>query len=178
MRPQGIDGNVADVVAVDLDGAGIHIVETRNQIRDGRLSGAGRSDESDHLPGGGGKRDMGKRGNIFRVGEADVLDADGAFGGRQHDGVRFVGDRFVHVEHAEDALRPRQRLLDARVGAGKAFQRIRHIDRVSQERDESTRRDAPVHDLLAAEPDQGGGRRSRDEFDGRRQHAGQPHVLH
>ena len=61
---------------------------------------------------------MGQRGDIFCIREADILDADGAFGGRQRDGVRFVGDRFVHIEYGKDALRPRQSLLDACIGAG------------------------------------------------------------
>ncbi len=48
-RAQRVEGEVADVVAVDADRSGCHVVEPRQQRDRRRLAGAGRADERNGL---------------------------------------------------------------------------------------------------------------------------------
>ena len=50
-RAQRRERDVADVVAVDRDAAVGDVVEARDQVHDGRLAAAGRSEQRDDLAG-------------------------------------------------------------------------------------------------------------------------------
>ena len=58
LRTQTVDGDICQAVAVDADRSRSNIVETADQIDNGRLSGAGRADECDRLTGSRCKADI------------------------------------------------------------------------------------------------------------------------
>ena len=53
-----VDGDICQAVAVDADRSRSNIVETADQIDNGRLSSAGRADECDRLTGSRCKADI------------------------------------------------------------------------------------------------------------------------
>lgn len=55
---QAVDGDIRQAVAVDADRSRSNIVETADQIDNGRLSSAGRADECDRLTGSRCKADI------------------------------------------------------------------------------------------------------------------------
>ena len=79
LRAQRREGHVADVVPVDQHAPGGRVVEARDELREGRLAGAGRADERDGLAGGDPQIDVVEReprgaAVALRVGEADVVE--------------------------------------------------------------------------------------------------------
>ena len=48
---RSLAGEIADVVAVDQDGAAVDVVEAHQQLDHGGLAGAGRADDGDLLAG-------------------------------------------------------------------------------------------------------------------------------
>ena len=86
-----------------------HVVQTRDQVHDRRLAGAGGTDDRVHLPAGNGEVDVPQQLLIRVVGKAHVLIDDV--------GVRHVGllavfgrpDRIGHVEVFKDAREERER---------------------------------------------------------------------
>ena len=121
MVARRLQGDVAHVVAVDLDGAAGHVVEPGEQPGDRRLARSRSADERDGLAGAV-QVEVGehvevpavldREGDPARraVGKAHVVEADVARGcpsrstapGPLDDGRRLV-------ENLEDALRPRPR---------------------------------------------------------------------
>jgi hypothetical protein len=55
---QRLQGDVADVVAAHPDHAGADVVEPGDEVGDGRLAGAGGTDQGDHLTAVRGERDV------------------------------------------------------------------------------------------------------------------------
>ena len=58
LRTQTVDGDICQAVAVDADRSRGNVVETADQIDNGRLSSAGRADECDCLTGSRCKADI------------------------------------------------------------------------------------------------------------------------
>ena len=58
LRTQTVDGDICQAVAVDADRSRGNVVETADQIDNGRLSSAGRADECDRLTGSRCKADI------------------------------------------------------------------------------------------------------------------------
>ena len=68
--------------------------------------------------------------------------------------------------------------MEVAVDAREALDGICEVDSIGEECDERARRDVPVHDLVAAEPDDEGDGDCREEFHRRRKHARLLDVLH
>ena len=175
---QGVERHVAHVVTVDLDHAFVHLVETRDEIRDRRLARARRADEGDELSGARLKRHMRECGSALLVGKGHVLDGDAPFNFGQRNGPFLVMNRLFHVDHVKDAIGRRHRTLHGAVDAADALDRVREIHGIRQKRNESARRQITLHDLVAADPQDKGDRDRREELHGRCQEARELHVLH
>ena len=74
--PQGGEGGVADVYAVDGDGAGGDVVEAGHEADDGGLAAAGGAHEGDDLTGLRFQAHTLEDGADGVVAEGDVLEAD------------------------------------------------------------------------------------------------------
>src|SRR6188508_3570430 len=57
-RANAVLGRLADVLTVDANGARRHVVEAKQQARDGRLAGAAGADDRDAAAGGHAERDV------------------------------------------------------------------------------------------------------------------------
>jgi hypothetical protein len=86
--------DLVDVDVVITNFAIRDIVETVDQVRDRRLAGAGRSNESDLLAWFGVKRDIMKNRLALHVGEIDIVEINLAFepniGGRRSVFMRML----------------------------------------------------------------------------------------
>ncbi len=139
---QRFRGQVPHVDSAHPHRARVDVVEARQQLRDGRLAGAGGADEGHGLPGFGAEGDavqdlgasarvqggdllQGGEGDLVRgrVAEADVVELDGdrALGGGT--GVRFLLDERLQVQHLEDPLEADQCAHHLHPGPGEGGQR-------------------------------------------------------
>lgn len=71
---QRLLGQLADVVAADQDGSVRHVVEARQQEREGGLAAAGRTDDGDGLTGLDREREAVEHRTVVLVAEADVVE--------------------------------------------------------------------------------------------------------
>lgn len=77
--PQGGEGNVPNIMAVQLDITAFRVIEPGNKIDQSRFPGAGLADNAQHLPGLDMKADVLEHRLIRLVAEADPIQADIAF---------------------------------------------------------------------------------------------------
>ena len=84
--------DVADVVAVDADGAARDLVAAADERRDRRLAGAGVADEGDRLARLHVQVDVLEDRHALDVVEVDVVEVDAALDRLELDGVRPVDD--------------------------------------------------------------------------------------
>ena len=116
---------IPHVDAVDANRAPIDVVESREQLDDRRLAGAGRPDESHlvadvdreaHVPEDPVDLLLGHRVRIL-IAEPDALELDepALRGGALGRGLHEVGDAGFGVEHLKDPLRTRHGRLHDRV---------------------------------------------------------------
>ena len=114
--------DLAQVLAVDEDAAGRDVEEPRHEVDDGRLARSRAADERHRLAA----RDLEievrdrRRAAVFRIGEGDVLEADGAGGDGERARAGAVDDARLLVEEGIDALRRRALLHLARQVAERA----------------------------------------------------------
>ena len=100
-------GQVADVVAVDADRAARDVVEAVDELGDGALAAATRSDQGDTLASADLERDTLEDGDLLVGREGDIFELDlGAFGGinLELDGVRSVRDLPLFVQELNQLL--------------------------------------------------------------------------
>lgn len=106
-RAEGPLRQVADVVAVDTDRAARDVVEAVDELGDGALAAATRSDQGDTLASADLERDALEDGDLFVVRERDVFELDlGAFRGinLELDGVRSVRDLPLFIQELDQLL--------------------------------------------------------------------------
>src|SRR5262249_59758870 len=85
-RSPGVEVELAEIDAVDLDGAGLRVIKPAEQLRQGRLAGAVLTDDGQRRAGGDGQVEaLEHRTARRRVGEGDVVEPDLA---RRHAGGR------------------------------------------------------------------------------------------
>ena len=179
---QRLQGDVADVLAADAHGAGRGVVQAGDEVGDGRLAGAGRADQGDHLAGLGGEGDaaedlavvagldpgdllQGRQRHLVgaRVGEGDVVELEPRGGAGQHDGAGLLGDQRRQVEHLEDALEAHQGRHHVDAHVGEALQRAEQAQQQGGEGEQGADGQRAAQREVAADAvDQRGGER-RDE---------------
>src|SRR5829696_10205511 len=136
--PQALQLQVADVDAVDPDGALADVVDPGDQHGRGRLAGPRRTDQGDQLAGADGEADVvqdrlagcgpdrgraaGEAGDGRllggRVAEADVVELDPPGRLVQMDRPGTVADRALEVEHLEHPLEGHERGHHVHAGVG------------------------------------------------------------
>lgn len=95
---QAGDRDVADVGAVDGDGAAVGVVEAEEQAQQRRLAAAAFADDGDGRARWDVERDVFQRGPPPVVGEGDVAEGDVAVAGGHLGGVGLVDDGGLLVE--------------------------------------------------------------------------------
>ena len=119
--------DIANVAAVDQDGAARHVVEPRQQVHERGLAGAAAADDRDHLPGAHGQRHAAQRAAAVAVVVAEetsrnsIALVNGGSGAAPGRSITSVCD----VEHLEDALGGGRRLLQVGVDARQLLDRRR-----------------------------------------------------
>src|SRR5829696_1840665 len=174
--PQALQPQVADVDAVDPDGALADVVDPGDQHGRGRLAGPGRADQGDQLPGadaeadvaqdrlaGGGPdggRPAGEAGDGRLLGrgvaEADVVELDPPGRVLQGDGAGAVADRALEVEHLEDPLEGHERGHDVDPGVGQGGQGAVDLGHEGGQGDHVAGQELVLEDLPGPEPVDGG----------------------
>src|SRR5579862_912509 len=97
---------LADVLAVDADGAGLDIIEARDETDDSRFSAAGGPDDANELAGLNDQVEIGENRVCGIVAELDVVKVDGTVEGGGLEAFGIVRDDGIGVEDGTDALDP------------------------------------------------------------------------
>src|SRR5213078_3848892 len=114
-RPQAFLGHLADVLPVDADAAPIQLVETQQQVDQGRLARARAADEAHALPGTNREVQVVEHGLAVApaVVEAQVLEADLAARHAQLACAGPVAPRMRHRDRLHSLLHDSDALEDA-----------------------------------------------------------------
>ena len=151
---QALQGDMLDVLPVDVDVAAGHIIEAGNEVAQRRLAAAGGADQSQPLAGLDVKADMMQNlVVVVRVFEADILEPDGTGAGLERLCVGCVvdGDGRVHdlgkaLDAGHAALELLGELDDAADGGNEGGD-IEHISH------EVARADLAIHQRQATRQD-------------------------
>jgi len=116
--------DVARILPVDEDAAGGRIVETRHEVEDRALAGAGRTDERDRVALRNLDVDAVERRRTVAIMEVDILEADRAI--LDVERFRVFGRRNARldVENGKDARRRRHAFMHQRLRIGELLQRL------------------------------------------------------
>ena len=143
---QVIFGDVADVLSVNRDAAGIDLIEASQQVDDGGFACTCGTDERDGLSCLCFESHIFDDELIGVVAERDVSEVNFSFEGNRQGGVRSGVQFHWCIDNFEDAFRTRQRGLD----------RVVHVCQLSQGLDEilgicdESRDHANRHKILSA----------------------------
>ena len=161
-RPQGVQGQLAHVVAADPHGARRHVVEAGQQQRDGGLARPGGAHHGERLAGRDAQGEVLEHRPLRVVAEADRVELDARLGvRRQFRGVRCLGYQRPGVDQLVDPLDPGPRLLAHGEHHGEHPHRAGELGEIGREGDEGAQADLAAHRHPAAE------RQHRDLAEGR-----------
>ncbi len=168
--PQRRQRRVTDVDAVDQDGASGDVVKARQQVDQRGLAGAAAPDDRDHLSGAHGQRHVAqdRRCRIF-VTKVDVAEFDGVLEWRERSGAGQLEHLGVGVQHLEDALGRRGRLLQVGVDAAQLLGGAVHQKKRADEGDEIAGRQMAFSDLRTSINNGGRHADAAEQFHQRRQ---------
>ena len=163
------DRDIADIRAVDQDLPARHVIETRQNIRNRRLSRAAWPDNRDRFPGPGHKIHIRQHRMPRFIRKGHMAELHAPFRDGKRLGVRFFRDFRLRVQNGENAIGRCQRFLDISESFRHAPRRIRQINRVDEKRNQLARCHDAVDDRHPAVPDDGHDRERREKFHKRRQ---------
>jgi len=153
---QAVLGHVAHVLAVDQYAAAADVVETEQQTRQGGFAAAAGADHGHLAPGGDREVHIEQDGALGVVGEADVLEADGAVAHRQLRCAGAVGDLGWTVQQVEHLRHVRQRMLELGVDHAEEVERDEHLQHEGVDQHQVAQRHAAVDDAACRQAhDQG-----------------------
>ena len=159
---------------IDEDPPARHVVEARDQLREGRLARAGGSDERDRLARRYLQVDVVKReyrpavvalAAPLGIGERDVLEAQLAAQRRQHQCAGALGHARLLVEQLEDLVERGHTSLVGGVQLGELRDRVEEVVERRQEADEDADLEMAVQNLIAAVEQHDHSRDGGDELD-------------
>ncbi len=149
--PQRLQRRVAHVEPVDLDRAGVNVVEAREQKPDRRLPRARAADQRNCLARGDVQRKVAQHRLGRRVTERDVVEVDGTPRDVQHLGVGLVLHVRRGVEKVVDAFRAGAGELTDGQDGRELTHRRRDEEHVGREGEERSERDLVVQREPATE---------------------------
>lgn len=126
--------DIAQVLSVDLDGAGLHVIETEQQARQRRLAGTAPPHHRRGRAGRNREIDIEQNLAIGLVAEVDMREAHFARMHRQRRGVWLVGHFAVGLQQIEHAVHVGHRLLQLTVDHAQEVER--NVDLQHQRVDE------------------------------------------
>ena len=103
---QVFDSQIAQVMPIETDAALLHVIEAQKQFDQGGLSGAGRADDADRLPGRYVQRQIMDDRLVIRIliFEADVFELDVAVHCFGVQGGFPIGEQGVGIQQVEGAV--------------------------------------------------------------------------
>ena len=104
LRPQRLQGPLADVLAINEDRALDWVIEAGDQRGQGSFAGAGGPDEGRHLPGWEGERESFEHGLLWVIGKGDVAELNAALQSGGRPGAREVDDALFDVQEFHHPL--------------------------------------------------------------------------
>ena len=136
LLPERFDGDAAEIIAVEQNRAGIHVVEPAEQVDERGLAGAARTDECDHLAGFDGEINIFQNPALRVVAELHLTEFHPARHRRQFHRVPAFDDERRGVEDFVDFFQAGASLLDDGVHVAEAHHRRIEEAHVGAERDE------------------------------------------
>ena len=109
-----LHADVAHINAIDLDRAAGHIIETWDQVDDGGLAGACRTDDGNGLPGLGSEGDILQHRHAVFIGMRCILEFNQSLDLRHFLRGRFIVHGRFFIENGEDAFRAGDGVLNIR----------------------------------------------------------------
>ena len=158
---QGFEFVVGDVLAVDPDCAGLHVVEPGDEAYDGGLAGTGRANDADELSGLNFETDVGEYGRGGIVSEGNVFEFDVASERFGFERIGLLGGDSVGVEDCANALRANGSLRDGVGGSGEIFDRLEELGEVCKVDGELAHRHRVSEDKSRPTPKDDGGTERR-----------------
>ncbi len=160
---QAVLAHVAQILAVDADGAAIDVVEAEQQPRDGRFAGAARAHDRDRVARRHAKAQIVQDGAAAVVGEADMVEHD--FAARHDKGrcIGLVGDLGLDREEAEHRLEIGQGLLDVAIDHAEHVQRRIKLHEIGIDHDEVADRHGARCDAVGRQQHHGDEARRHDD---------------
>ena len=155
--------DVADIGAVHPDGPPGHVPQPRDEPHEGRLAGARRPHQREHLACRHVEVDVAQDRARAVVREGDALELDAAGDRAQVHGVRRVVDRRLGVDDLEHALDGAGALAQLAVEPCDRGEARADRDAVQQEPRERPDRQPAGDDLVARVPEQDGDRAEAEE---------------
>ena len=162
---QRVELHAADVMAVHGDASSGRVIETWDQVDDGRLAGAGRPKQGDHLAGLRSKRDIVQHLVASKVAERDMLETDLAVNRRQRRGVGGIAHLGLGVEDGENPFSAGGRGHQGWQDHAQAAHGLDQQPHVGGKSDHLAQRQAPVHYQRAAIPDDEDGSQVCDQIE-------------
>ncbi len=163
LSPERLDGDVADVTAVDRDRPFRHVVKAGDQVDKRCLSPAAHADEGDHLAGADSEIDVPEDRRLL-IAEGNVPDLDLPGDPGKGGGVGEVPDLRDQVDDRKDPLGAGDPLLDRVVHVRQPFHRFVQHDQRRQKGKKGSRRRLAVDHLVAAVEDDRGDAEAAEEL--------------
>ncbi len=120
---QRMDGDLADVLPIDADGAGADIIEAQQQVHDGGFAGARGANECHSFAGGHAEIQVAYAAMAVAIGEGDLINLNLALTDGEGRGIGPVMDGGSDVHHLEETAGGGHALMQLRVHASKGFHR-------------------------------------------------------
>ncbi len=150
---QAIERQVLGVVAVDPDRAVLGVVEAHEQVHERRLAGAGRTHDSDAVAGLALEGDVLEGVLAALVGEAHVLELDGAARASDVDRVRLLDDLGLLFEDRHRRVQEHHALMQVPDRLADVRERLVHGRDVRDQDDHLAQADVALEHVVGAEPE-------------------------
>ena len=138
---QGGAGQLADLVAVHIDGAALCVIEPHQQIDDGGLACTGGADDGRQAAGFGVQAQILNDGSIRNIGEVHIFQLHIAADLLQNQRIGAVSGFGLFVDQAEYTLRSRKGALQFRHDIGDLVDRTGELARILHELCNAAKRD-------------------------------------
>jgi len=149
--PQAFQGDVAQVLAVDGDGALLRIVKAQQEAYKRGLAGAGLPDDGHGGAARAGEIQVVQDHFVRRVAEGDVVEAHRAVGDGQFPGIGLFRHGLVHGEHFHDPAGLGQGTPDAAGGDAQVIERRIERGKIGNEDEEFAGGEQAVQDVAHAD---------------------------